>query len=92
MNITDEMVDRLAYLARLELPEGERETTRRELERILGYMTALNALDDGAQEARSGPVNVLRGDEVRPSMSREELLELAPAHDDETILVPRTVE
>lgn len=58
-------------------------------------MDTLNTLDTSGVEPLSHvfPVkNVLREDEVRPSMDRGELLKNAPAADDEAFLVPKTVE
>ena len=66
-----------------------------DLEGILAYMDTLNALDTSDVEPLSHvfPVkNVLREDEVQPSMDRGELLKNAPAADDEAFLVPKTVE
>ena len=66
-----------------------------ELEQIIAYMDTLNALDTSGVEPLSHvfPVkNVLREDEVQPSMDRGMLLKNAPAADDEAFLVPKTVE
>ena len=69
-----------------------------DLEGILAYMdtlNTLNTLDTSGVEPLSHvfPVkNVLREDEVRPSMDRGELLKNAPVADDEAFLVPKTVE
>ena len=95
MKITTEMVDYISTLSRLKLPEEEKEKMTGELEQILAYMDTLNTLDTSCVEPLSHvfPVkNVLREDEVRPSMDRGELLKNAPAADDEAFLVPKTVE
>ncbi len=95
MKITSELVDYISELSRLKLPEEEKEKVAGELERIIGYMDALNALDTTGVEPLSHvfPVkNVFREDEVRPSFDRAELLKCAPSADGETYLVPKTVE
>ena len=95
MKITTEMVDYISVLSRLKLPQEEKEQMTGELERIIGYMDTLNALDTGGVEPMSHAfpvVNVFREDEVRESMDRELILQNAPAKKDGCFLVPKTVE
>ncbi len=95
MKITTELIDHISQLSRLRLPEEEKTKMAGDLEGILAYMDTLNALDTSGVEPLSHvfPVkNVLREDEVQPSMDRGMLLKNAPAADDEAFLVPKTVE
>ncbi len=95
MKITTELIDHISQLSRLRLPEEEKAKMAGDLEGILAYMDTLNTLDTADVEPLSHvfPVkNVLREDEVRPSMDRGALLKNAPAADDEAFLVPKTVE
>lgn len=95
MKITTELIDHISQLSRLHLPEEEKAKMAGDLEGILAYMDTLNALDTSGVEPMSHvfPVkNVLREDEVQPSMDRGALLKNAPAADDEAFLVPKTVE
>ena len=95
MKITTELIDHISQLSRLRLPEEEKDKMAGDLEGILAYMDTLNALDTSGVEPLSHvfPVkNVLREDEVQPSMDRGALLKNAPAADDEAFLVPKTVE
>ncbi len=98
MKITTELIDHISQLSRLRLPEEEKAKMAGDLEGILAYMdtlNTLNTLDTSGVEPLSHvfPVkNVLREDEVRPSMDRGELLKNAPVADDEAFLVPKTVE
>ena len=95
MKITTELIDHISQLSRLRLPEEEKIKMAGDLEGILAYMDTLNALDTSGVEPMSHvfPVkNVLREDEVQPSMDRGALLKNAPAADDEAFLVPKTVE
>ena len=95
MRITQELVDYIAGLARLELePEEARDMTA-ELERIVAYMDVLNQLDTAGVEPMSHvfPVkNVLREDEIAPSQDRAELLAGSPAGGGGAFLVPKAVE
>ena len=96
MKITTEFIDHISQLSRLRLPEEEEKAKMAgDLEGILAYMDTLNTLDTSDVEPLSHvfPVkNVLREDEVQPSMDRGELLKNAPAADNEAFLVPKTVE
>ena len=83
MKIDAEMVDYIARLSRLELQPGEKRAMTEELERIVAYMDVLDRLDTQGVEPMSHvfPVkNVLREDEVGPSLDRGELLEIGRAH------------
>ena len=95
MKITTELIDHISQLSRLRLPEEEKTKMAGDLEGIQAYMDTLNTLDTSDVEPLSHvfPVkNVLREDEVQPSMDRGELLKNAPAADNEAFLVPKTVE
>lgn len=95
MKITAELIDYIAGLSRLEVPEGGRQAMTAELERIVAYMDVLERLDTDGVEPMSHvfPVkNVLREDEVIPSQDRGSLLAGSPAPDGEAFLVPKTVE
>ena len=95
MKITEEMVDYVAQLSRLEVPAGEKAALAAELGRIVDYMDVLAGLDTDGVDPTSHifPLkNVLRPDEVRPSADREALLAGAPSRKDGALLVPRTVE
>lgn len=95
MKITAELIDYIAGLSRLEVPEGGRQAMTAELERIVAYMDVLERLDTQGVEPMSHvfPVkNVLREDEVIPSQDRAELLAGSPVPDGEAFLVPKTVE
>ena len=95
MKITTEMAAHIAALSRLKLSEEEAGRMAGELEQILSYMDVLDGLDTSGVEPMSHvfPLkNVLRPDEVVPSEDRAALLANAPVPDEETFLVPKTVE
>jgi aspartyl-tRNA(Asn)/glutamyl-tRNA(Gln) amidotransferase subunit C len=88
-------VDHVARLARLELSEEERERMQRELTGILDHAEKIQALDLDGVPATSHALplsNVLRKDEVRPSLSPEEALSNAPEAEDGRFRVPRIIE
>lgn len=95
MKITTELVDYLSQLARLELPEAEKEDMTLQLARILNYVDTLNGLDTQGVEPMSHTFplkNVLREDQVEVFERVDTLLDNAPAQDSGTFLVPKTVE
>ena len=95
MQITPELVDYVAALARLRLSEEERLDAQRDLGRILGYVGKLEELDTEGVTPMSHafPVqNVFREDVALPSMAREDVLKNAPQQKDGCFLVPKTVE
>ena len=95
MTIDRAAVDHIARLARLDLSEAERERMRVELDQILGHAERIQALDldEVPPTSHSIPLsNVLREDEVRPSLPQEEALKNSPATEDGRFKVPRIIE
>ncbi|MDR1408897.1 MAG: Asp-tRNA(Asn)/Glu-tRNA(Gln) amidotransferase subunit GatC [Oscillospiraceae bacterium] len=95
MEVTRDLVLYLERLARIELGEGERETTQRDLRDILTYMNTLGELDTNGVEPLSHAfpvVNVMRADEVIPSREPAEILANAPNRKGNCFRVPKTVE
>lgn len=95
VKITEEMVDYIAELSRLELSPDDRTRMTGELESVISYMDLLNGLDTEGVEPMSHVLqvqNVFRPDEVKASLDRELLLKEAPQRDAESFVVPKTVE
>ena len=85
-------VEHVAKLARLALTDHEIEDLTAELGSILGHAADIEALalDDIPPTAHPLPLeNVLRADEVRPTLDRDEVLAQAPAAEDGRFRVPR---
>jgi aspartyl-tRNA(Asn)/glutamyl-tRNA(Gln) amidotransferase subunit C len=88
-------VQYVARLARIALTLAEEEKFGAQLSHVLGYIEKLNQLDISGIEptAHAVPmVNVVRPDEVRPSLTNEEALRNAPAQANGLFLVPKIVE
>lgn len=95
MSLDRAAVDHVARLARLDLGEEERERMQAELTQILGHADRIQSLDlDGVPPtSHSVPLsNVLRRDEVAPSLPPEEALANAPEAEDGRFRVPRIIE
>ena len=89
--ISPDDVEKIAKLADIGLP-GERlgEFTK-EFNAILGYFDVLDTVREEAGAAE-GEVNVMRGDEVTPSLPPEEVLALTKEPEDGYIRAPRVME
>ncbi len=81
MALTREEVEHVAWLARLALTEEEIEAFREQLAAILEYARMLEDIDlsDVSPTATVLPMrNVMREDDVRPSLPRDVVLANAP--------------
>jgi aspartyl-tRNA(Asn)/glutamyl-tRNA(Gln) amidotransferase subunit C len=88
---TDE-VAHLARLARLAVTDDELATFAGQLDVILSSVARVGevATDDIPPTSHAVPLtNVFRADEVRPGLSRDEVLAGAPAAEQERFRVPR---
>jgi aspartyl-tRNA(Asn)/glutamyl-tRNA(Gln) amidotransferase subunit C len=93
--ITRAQVEHVAALARLDLTDDELARFTRELGSILEHVEELSSLDLDGVDPTAHPlplVNVLRPDEVRPSLERAEVLAAAPAVEDRRFRVPRILD
>ena len=95
MKIDEQDVAKVAILSRLEFSESERETFTGQLNSIRDYAEMMENLDvaDVKPTAHVLPLqNVLRKDEVRPSLDHDLALSNAPEAEDGYFKVPKIVE
>jgi aspartyl-tRNA(Asn)/glutamyl-tRNA(Gln) amidotransferase subunit C len=89
--ISRDEVAHVARLARLDLSPVELDRFTGQLAAILDHARDLDALDTGAMPPTAHPyplVNVLRDDEVAPSLDRAEVLAQAPSVEAQQFRVP----
>src|ERR1700748_3273289 len=94
MEVNDTLIDNLSRLARLEFNAEEKEEIKKDLRRMIDFVEKLGELDTTGVEPllhMSPVINVLREDEVRGSVSREEALANAPATDGTYFKVPKVI-
>lgn len=94
MKISRQEVEHVAMLARLELTEEEVAAYTEQLNSILDYAAMLDQLntDEIQPTAYAVPIhNVVREDQVQPSLDREKVLANAPVSEDGFFKVPRIV-
>jgi aspartyl-tRNA(Asn)/glutamyl-tRNA(Gln) amidotransferase subunit C len=95
MEVNDALVDKLANLSRLQFDATEKEGIKKDLQRMIQFVEKLNELDTTGVEPllhMSDQVNILREDEVKGSISREEGLQNAPVHDEQFFKVPKVIQ
>ena len=93
--ISDETIEYVGILAKLELSDEEKEAAKKDMGRMLDYIDKLNELDTSGVEPMSHvfPVkNVFREDVVTNGDMREDILKNAPGEKDGMFVVPRTFE
>jgi aspartyl-tRNA(Asn)/glutamyl-tRNA(Gln) amidotransferase subunit C len=100
--VTEKDVSYVADLAHLELTEEERVRMLKDLNSILGHIERLNELDTSAVEPMAQVArrhgggqeagNVMRPDELRPSLPHVVVLRSAPVSDGVFFKVPKVIE
>src|SRR3989304_6121826 len=94
MPISREEVEHIAKLARLQLTDEEKKRFQVELGKILEYFDQLKKLDTEKVPPMTHAVpieNVLREDQVKPSLPAEEALQNAPEKKNSYFQVPKVV-
>lgn len=93
--ITDETIEYVSILAKLELSEEEKKQAKKDMEEMLKFIDMLNELDTEGVEPMSHvfPIsNVFREDIVINGNDRDNIIANAPAKKDGSFKVPKTVE
>lgn len=91
--ISDETIEYVGILAKLELSDEEKEQAKKDMANMLDYIDTLNELDTSEIEPMSHvfPVNnVFREDVVTNRDDREEILANAPEAKEGAFVVPKT--
>jgi len=95
LRLSHEEVEHIALLSRLKLSDEERERMTTQLNDIMAFFEQLGELDTTDVEPTSHVIpmsNVLRADEVKPSLPADDVLANAPERAGDTFRVPRVVE
>lgn len=94
MEVDDKLVEKLARLSRLQFNDSEKAEIKNDLQRMIGFVEKLNELDlTGVKPLlhMTEDVNVLRADEIKGSVPREEALKNAPVNDGVFFQVPKVI-
>lgn len=95
MIITDELIDKLGVLARLEFSPETKEEIKHDLNRMLMFVEKLNELDTeniSPLVYLSEEENILREDIVASTISQQDALCNAPQKDSDYFRVPKVIE
>jgi len=93
--ITDETIEYVGILAKLDLSAEEKEQAKKDMENMLDYIDTLSELDTEGVEPMSHvfPVNnVFREDIVTNADDRDNIILNAPKVKDGSFMVPKTVQ
>ena len=93
-DISDETIENVSILAKLELSEEEKEQAKKDMGTMLNYIDMLNELDTEGVEPLSHTFkvsNVFREDVVENGDDGEAILLNAPQKKDGSFMVPKTV-
>lgn len=85
MNITDEIVDYVSKLSKVELTSEGKQQQKEDMQSVVNYIEILNMLDVKEVEAATpvSPIkNVFREDKVKQSSNRKDILSNAPSKKD----------
>jgi aspartyl-tRNA(Asn)/glutamyl-tRNA(Gln) amidotransferase subunit C len=94
MEVNDTLVDKIAHLARLQFNDSEKASIKNDLQKMIAFVEKLNELDTTGVAPllhMSENVNILREDEIKGSIGREEGLKNAPMHDNQFFKVPKVI-
>lgn len=95
MEITDEIVDHIAHLSRLEFEGEKKDAIREDLKRITNFMAKLQELDTENVEPlifMTDEVNNLRDDVAEVTVTQEEALKNAPKRDSDYFRIPKVLD
>jgi len=95
MKITEEIVDHIAHLARLEFEGADKDAIRSDMENIITFMDRLNELDTENVEPlifMSDEFNRLREDVAQVSITQKEALKNAPKKDSDYFRIPKVLD
>lgn len=95
MKITDELLDKIANLAKLEIPEEEREALRHDFQKMLDFVDKLQEVDTQGVAPlihMTDEVNRLREDLPQGELDRQEVLRNAPDADATYFRVPKILD
>jgi len=91
MKITDEIIDQLSHLSRLEFEGDERERIKTDLTKIIGFVDQLSSVNtDGVEPLifMTETENVLREDVDAVTISQADALKNAAVHDSDYFKIP----
>lgn len=95
MKITEEIVDHIAHLARLEFEGEKKQAIMQDLENIISFMDKLSEVSTDNVEPlifMTEEYNKLREDEAVVSLTKDQALKNAPKKDSDYFRIPKVLD
>lgn len=95
MKITEELVDHIAHLSRLQFEGESKKAIQQDMERIVNFMETLQGVDTENVEPlifMNDEVNKLREDKPEITLTQEEALKNAPKKDSDYFRIPKVLD
>jgi aspartyl-tRNA(Asn)/glutamyl-tRNA(Gln) amidotransferase subunit C len=95
MKITEELIDHIAHLARLEFKGEDKVSIQKDMERMIEFVDKLSEVDTANVEPlifMSEEINRMREDEPKVTVSHEEALKNAPKKDSDYFRIPKVLD
>tara|TARA_B100000902_G_C27183740_1_gene850267 strand:+ start:411 stop:704 length:294 start_codon:yes stop_codon:yes gene_type:complete len=94
--ITKEEIKKIASLAKIDISNDELDNYSNQISKILEYMSVLEEVDTSKVDDSSNSIiennQFLREDKIEESLSRDEVMKLAPESDGVYFKVPKVIE
>lgn len=95
MNINRDVLDKMAHLARLEFDEKDAEKMMADMSAMVTWVEKLKEVDTTGVKpltSMSHEVNAMRTDDVKNTLSHEEVLQNAPLKNEDYFRVPKVLD
>jgi aspartyl-tRNA(Asn)/glutamyl-tRNA(Gln) amidotransferase subunit C len=95
MKITEELIDHIAHLSRLEFKGEDKVSIQKDMERMIEFVDKLSEVDTANVEPlifMSEEINRLRKDEPKVTVTHEEALKNAPKKDSDYFRIPKVLD
>jgi aspartyl-tRNA(Asn)/glutamyl-tRNA(Gln) amidotransferase subunit C len=95
VEVTDEIVDHIAHLSRLEFSGEKKTEIKEDLQRIISFMDKLQEVDTGNVEPlifMTEEVNRLREDKAQVTLTQDQVLQNAPKKDSDYFRIPKVLD
>jgi aspartyl-tRNA(Asn)/glutamyl-tRNA(Gln) amidotransferase subunit C len=94
MEISENLVDHIAHLAKLEFDATEKVAIQQDMSKIVNFMSKLDEVETDNVEPlvfMSHEINVLREDIPQVTVTKEEALKNAPKKDSDYFRIPKVL-
>lgn len=95
MKISEEIVDHIAHLARLEFEGDKKQAILKDMENIISFMDKLSEVDTDNDEPlifMNDEYNKLREDVAKVTVTQDEALKNAPKKDSDYFRIPKVLD